>query len=113
MGACLLFTGLELRGEHTFWCGPNSNFTGRICTPSLRKFWYCFAERLIILDRSHSAQTCRRVELSQESSSFPDRLVALSIPLRDAFQARFKTFTRHQPKISAAPAKELPPHLPV
>src|ERR1700733_853292 len=57
MNACLIFTGLQSFGEHKYWCGPLSNFTRRICTPSMLKVWYCFAERLIILDRGHPAQT--------------------------------------------------------
>lgn len=55
--SCLIFTGLEPCGEHKNWCGPWLGFTRRICTPSLLKIWYCVAERTIILDRGHPAQT--------------------------------------------------------
>jgi len=71
MEARFLFTGLDSRGEHTFWCGPISNFTGRICTPSLLKIWYCYAERLIILDRGHRAQTCGRMKPGAKSYLSP------------------------------------------
>ena len=59
MEVCLIFTGLEPCGEHKFWCDPKFVFTGRISTPSLLKIWSCLAERLIILDRGHPAQTAR------------------------------------------------------
>jgi len=41
MQTCILFTGLEPRGEQKYWCGPyfaiTFGFTGRISTPSLLK----------------------------------------------------------------------------
>jgi hypothetical protein len=41
MQICIVFTGLEPRGEQKYWCGPyfaiTFGFTGRISTPSLLK----------------------------------------------------------------------------
>jgi hypothetical protein len=61
----LNFTGLELCGEHKYWCVPKFGFTGRISTPSLlEKIGSFVEERLIILDRSQHSQTGGRSKRS-------------------------------------------------